>query len=363
MTMKVRRYVAQNMQEGLLRVKEDLGSDAVIIHSRKVRPKGIRGFFLPPRLEITAALESYPEPCGMKENLLLAEVERRLQGGIAEIKAHIDFLASRGEFPCEYREEENNGFKNWHKKLEQQDIFPDLVQDLLERIRTGFAGELQLSEEIIGILLYKKIHRALQTAPEKSETVQVFVGPTGVGKTTTLAKLAARYALYQGERAGIITIDHYRIGAVEQLRTYADIAGLPLHVVMSPAELDTALQKLQGCQRVLIDTAGRSTLNAIHIKELAAYLSRLPAAEIFLVISATTKSGDLRLIAEGFKGLGYNRLIFSKLDETDSFGILLNGIHCTGLPATYLTTGQNVPEDICLADADKMSALILGEER
>lgn len=361
--MKVRKYVAQNMQEGLLRVKEDLGPEAVIIHSRKIRPKGIRGFFLPPRLEITAALESYPGINGIKEKLLLAEVEKQLRDGISEIKAHIDCLASRGEFPCEYREEESEGFKNWQKKLEQQDLYPGLIQDLLEGIRNGFAGEVQLSEEIIGVLLDKKMRKALKTAPEKSEAVQVFVGPTGVGKTTTLAKLAARYALYQGERAGIITIDHYRIGAVEQLRTYAEITGLPLHVAMSPAELDTALHKLQGCRRILIDTAGRSTLNAIHIKELAAYLSRLPAAEIFLVISATTKSGDLRLIIDGFKGLGCNRLIFSKLDETDSFGVLLNGIHGAGLPVTYLTTGQNVPEDISLADADKMSALILGEER
>lgn len=347
----------------MLRVKEELGPDAVIIHSRKVRPKGIRGFFLPPRLEITAALESYSGNDGIMEKLLLAEVEKQLRDGISEIKAHIDCLASRGEFPREYGEDESKGFINWQKKLEQQELFPALIQDLLEGIRSGFAGEIQFSEGIIGVLLYKKIRRTLKTAPEKAEAVQVFVGPTGVGKTTTLAKLAARYALYQGERVGIITIDHYRIGAVEQLRTYAEIAGLPLHVVMSPAELGTALSKLQGCQRVLIDTAGRSTLNTIHLKELVAYISRLPAAEIFLVISATTKSGDLPLIADGFKGLGYNRLIFSKLDETDSFGILLNGIHCTGLPATYLTTGQNVPEDICLADVDKMCALILGEEK
>ena len=206
------------------------------------------------------------------------------------------------------------------------------------------------------------MRKRLKTAPEKGAQIQVFVGPTGVGKTTTLAKLAARYALYQGERVGIITIDHYRIGAVEQLRTYADITGLPLEVVMTPRELRHALDKLSGCQRILIDTAGRSTLNLVHIQELANYLGNLPPAEIFMVISATTKAQDLKLISENFRCMNYNRLIFTKLDETNTYGVLLNGIYLTGLPVIYITTGQSVPDDICLADLDKISSLILGED-
>lgn len=131
---------------------------------------------------------------------------------------------------------------------------------------------------------------------------------------------------------------------------------------MTPRELQRALEKLGGCQRILIDTAGRSTLNLVHIQELSNYLQNLPPAEIFMVISATTKSQDLKLISENFRNMNYNRLIFTKLDETNTYGVLLNGIYLTGLPAIYITTGQNVPDDICLADLDKMSSLILGEE-
>ncbi|HAA34787.1 MAG TPA: hypothetical protein DCD97_05700 [Firmicutes bacterium] len=232
----------------------------------------------------------------------------------------------------------------------------------MTEIQESLFGEIQLTEEITGLILRKKMRKRLKTAPEKGAQIQVFVGPTGVGKTTTLAKLAARYALYQGERVGIITIDHYRIGAVEQLRTYADITGLPLEVVMTPRELQHALDKLSGCQRILIDTAGRSTLNLVHIQELANYLGNLPPAEIFMVISATTKAQDLKLISENFRCMNYNRLIFTKLDETNTYGVLLNGIYLTGLPVIYITTGQSVPDDICLADLDKISSLILGEE-
>jgi flagellar biosynthesis protein FlhF len=252
--------------------------------------------------------------------------------------------------------------ERWQRRLEGHDLHPLLVEELVGEIAENLQEEVRLPDKIISLILRKGLRQRLKTAPEKGAAIQVFVGPTGVGKSTTLAKLAARYALYQGEKVGIITIDHYRIGAIEQMRTYSDITGLPLEVVMSPKELRSAVEKFSGCQRILIDTAGRSSRNMPHIKELAGYIQKLPPCEIFLVISATTKRQDLQLISENFRPLAYNRIIYTKVDETNSYGILLNGSYLTDMPVIYMTNGQSVPDDICLADIETMSSLILGED-
>lgn len=361
--MKIRKYYVQDMKEGMLRIREELGPDAVIIQSRKVRMKGLRGLFMPPRMEITAAVESYSRSRTLPQELPFGvEFGKKIQEELEELKKAVSLLAMRQERLVLEEKGEHPALKGWAEHLRQQEIFEELVEGFLGEIKDSLAGEVQLTAEIAGLILRKKLRRLLKTAPEKAAQIQVFVGPTGVGKTTTLAKLAARYALYQGERVGIITIDHYRIGAVEQLRTYAEITGLPLEVVMTPRDLRRALERLNGCQRILIDTAGRSTLNTLHIQELAGYLQNLPPAEIFLVISATTKRPDLKNITDNFRYMGYNRLIFTKLDETCTYGILLNGVYLTDLPVVYLTNGQSVPDDICLADVEQMSSLILGEE-
>jgi flagellar biosynthesis protein FlhF len=348
------------MKEGMLRIREELGPEAVIIQSRKVRLKGLRGIFAPRKMEITAAVES-PSRVDF-ERQYDRNVQAKIQEELSELKMMVNRLMNRDFIPAEIRDRERKELQKWRLQLQRQEVLEELIDEFMTEIQESLYGEIQLTEEITGLILRKKMRKRLKTAPEKGAQIQVFVGPTGVGKTTTLAKLAARYALYQGERVGIITIDHYRIGAVEQLRTYADITGLPLEVVMTPRELQHALDRLSGCQRILIDTAGRSTLNLVHIQELANYLGNLPPAEIFMVISATTKAQDLKLISENFRCMNYNRLIFTKLDETNTYGVLLNGIYLTGLPVIYITTGQSVPDDICLADLDKISSLILGEE-
>jgi flagellar biosynthesis protein FlhF len=349
------------MKEGMLRIREELGPEAVIIQSRKVRLKGLRGIFAPRKMEITAAVES-PSRAVESEHQYDRNVQSKIQEELSELKMMVNRLMNRDFIPSDIRNRERKELQKWRLQLQRQEVLEELIDEFMTEIQESLFGEIQLTEEITGLILRKKMRKRLKTAPEKGAQIQVFVGPTGVGKTTTLAKLAARYALYQGERVGIITIDHYRIGAVEQLRTYADITGLPLEVVMTPRELQHALDKLSGCQRILIDTAGRSTLNLVHIQELANYLGNLPPAEIFMVISATTKAQDLKLISENFRCMNYNRLIFTKLDETNTYGVLLNGIYLTGLPVIYITTGQSVPDDICLADLDKISSLILGED-
>lgn len=191
--------------------------------------------------------------------------------------------------------------------------------------------------------------------------IVALIGPTGVGKTTTLAKIAARFVLEQGVSAALITADTYRISAVEQLKTYSDILGLPLEIVYSPNELRLAIRKHESKQLVLIDTAGRSQHNDYQMKELQELLKTNSRIEKHLVISSTTKNRDAEEILEKFSVCRPERIIFTKTDETCSTGLILNLLHKKDIELSYLANGQSVPDDIVPADADKLTDILLRE--
>ncbi|AIQ69409.1 flagellar biosynthesis protein FlhF [Paenibacillus graminis] len=185
-------------------------------------------------------------------------------------------------------------------------------------------------------------------------------GPTGVGKTTTIAKLAAEQLFRQGRKVGLITSDTYRISAVEQLRTYAAILNMPLEVVQSPGDLQRALFRLESCDLVLMDTAGRNYRNEMLVAELQSLLAKELKSETFLVLSLTSKSRDMKKIAEHFDRYQLDKVIFTKLDETGSYGPLFNVLNDFPLKLSYITNGQNVPDDLLAATKDQLSGMILG---
>ena len=190
----------------------------------------------------------------------------------------------------------------------------------------------------------------------------VLVGPTGVGKTTTIAKLAGRLALVEGKKVGLITVDTYRIGAVEQLKTYADIMNLPFKVVYNMNDMDDAIETMSECEVVLIDTTGRSSKNRMQIAELRTFVEKADTKNIQLVLSATTKNKDLKYIIEGYQILNYNSIIVTKLDETSTYGSILNILETAKIPLSFVSTGQNVPDDIKELSVDSIINLILGED-
>lgn len=185
-------------------------------------------------------------------------------------------------------------------------------------------------------------------------------GPTGVGKTTTIAKLAAEQLFKQGRKVGLITSDTYRISAVEQLRTYASILNMPLEVVQSPGDLQRALFRLEGCDLVLMDTAGRNYRNEMLVAELQSLLARELKSETFLVLSLTSKSRDMKKIAEHFGRYQLDKVIFTKLDETGSYGPLFNVLNDFPLKLSYITNGQNVPDDLLLTTREQIIGMLLG---
>ena len=188
------------------------------------------------------------------------------------------------------------------------------------------------------------------------------IGPTGVGKTTTLAKLAANLQIKQRHRVGLVTLDTYRIAAVDQLKRYADIIGSPLRVVSSAEDLREAAQSMHSkCEFILIDTAGRSPKDTLKLNELRGILSAVEPDEVHLVVSATASEKCLELAATKFGEVRTDKLIFTKLDEASNIGVVLNVLRRLNKGISYITTGQDVPDDIEQGCGKRLAELILGE--
>ncbi len=344
--MKIKRYVVRNMHEGFTVIRRDLGPEAIIISSKKIREGGLLGIFLPKKLEVTAAVEDGP-----RENQVAAVPvkQEKLEKEIAEMKQILSKLVNNGEnLP--------RALEKWHEFLLSREIAPEIAAQLvqnLEHIDTSNTGEVlaQLEQTMIPLL---------DKEQDINGGVTAFIGPTGVGKTTTIAKLAAQYVLNQGKKVALVTIDTYRIGAVEQLKTYSEIIGIPIEVVMTPKELKTTIENHRDKDVILVDTAGRPSKNTMQILELRGFLEQLKPAEICLVLSCTTRARDLLRIAEDFKQVNYNSLIFTKVDETETLGPIINVVQHTDLPVRYITNGQNVPDDIEEAVPERLVKLILG---
>ncbi|MFC0214355.1 flagellar biosynthesis protein FlhF [Paenibacillus chartarius] len=229
------------------------------------------------------------------------------------------------------------------------------AEELAEPFTESFASR-SIRLQIADIL---KSNGRKSIAPETK--IAHFVGPTGVGKTTTIAKLAAEQVLKHRRKVGFITSDTYRISAVEQLKTYANILNVPLEVVFSPQDLLKAFDALKDCDLIFMDTAGRNFRNEMYVSELNALLRSQGDSETFLVLSMTTKYKDMKAITGNFTKFKLDKVLFTKMDETDSFGAVVNLVHDFGLQLSYAANGQNVPDDISVVDEQAIIDLIMEE--
>jgi flagellar biosynthesis protein FlhF len=358
----IRKYQAKTITEALAMVRAELGRDAVIVQTRKVN-KRVLGVLGREMVEVWASdnpdLESLrrPQTPAMTTAPAVQTQEEsrieQLESEIQNLKAMIAQLARQGVavVPQGASTSENR----WLSLLKQAEVEEQVVHEVLQSL----PEELDESALQAGIAERLRTSGAI-TVGEASPKVVVLVGPTGVGKTTTIAKLAAQYALLQRRRVGLITIDTYRIAAVEQLRTYSQIIDVPIRVVYSSAELPGAVRELSDRELIFVDTAGRSQRNTMQIGELKACCERLKECEVHLVLGSTTKTRDLYDVVERFSVLPLHRIIWTKLDESTTFGNILNVAVKHPLSISYVTTGQRVPEDVEVADANKLAALVVG---
>ncbi len=252
-------------------------------------------------------------------------------------------------------------FGEWQRLLEEVEILPDLTVHLVSELRRQVDPLEIQRNDLARICLQNEIVRLVEPAYAQlsQNRLMAFVGPTGVGKTTTLAKMAAQYTLFHGKNCAIITIDTYRIGAVEQLKIYAEIMGVPLEIAMSPHDFAEAVQRHRNKDFIFVDTAGRPARNSEKVAELHSYFSVLEEpADVILVLSSNTKHRDLLRAVRHFGKVNYSKLIFTKVDETDTLGCILNVICHTGTPVVQITDGQNVPDDIQNMYPKKLAKLL-----
>ncbi len=377
--MDVRTYRASSMQEALALVRQELGPEAAVLHTREVRAGGLLKWIRSQRvIEITASADvvvpsrlpvrAVPQPPAPP---VTYDFQREAQVRFREnLKEQLDDLQSLVEDMCRRSPKENRRelpqtLFDLFTSLVNAEVSEELARELVERVRREWApGELvdpMLARARVTRMIEDEIPVAgpIRVTPGQRRLVAL-VGPTGVGKTTTIAKLAANFRLRGKHRVGLITVDTYRIAAVEQLRTYADIIDLPMEVVSTPREMRQALQRLSDLDLILMDTAGRSPRDEVKIQELKAFLHEAQADEVHLVLSSVMGGAALERTAEKFATVGTTSLILTKLDELTAPGSLLPVLRSGRLPLSYLTNGQNVPDDIAPAEARKLARVVLG---
>ncbi len=369
--MNIKRFIAASNREALRMVKKEMGPDAVILRTRTLQPVPGEGKNGGKRVEVTAAVDfappdelnargmgadSFPASTAMTERWETLEKELR------DIKAAILTAdAGRGLPPELYYDP---SIRCLHRLFHSFGLRPELTLDLMTEFRRdnglkAGAGETELLQESLSRLL-RKVRVGIPENPPGTREIYAFIGPTGVGKTTTLAKLAALRAVKQGARTALITLDTFRIAAVSQLRTYGRIMGIPLEVASGRMELEDALHRNQDAELILIDTAGRSPNQKQDIEELARLFRGLDDIHHFLVLSATTDYGNLLCAREQFGLLPFKSYIFTKLDEVMDASPMLNFLVSRRKPVSYFTTGQKVPEDIEKASRKRLARLLLG---
>lgn len=337
--MQIKRFEGKDIKEVLQQVREEFGPEAIILSTKKLKPKtGLFNPFSHSLVEVIAAFdreqESLQSPSFSPPPFLPTNQIRERKG---EEDLFLKRILSGGFHP-----EFINGFLEDLKQC-QKDL---LGSHLLEVYRGFLQWKIMASIEVLAPRFDQK-------------RIWSFIGPTGVGKTTTMVKLAAQWSLSVTPKIVLITIDTYRIGAIEQLFTYANILKLPIEVAHRPEDLKKIIKKWEDRNIFLIDTPGRSPNQTEHIEELREFLTVYPNIENQLVLSATTKDQDLGRIIQKFSLLPIKSYIFTKIDETDQFIPIFNQLFLHRRPVTYLTNGQRVPEDIEIATKGKVANLVL----
>jgi flagellar biosynthesis protein FlhF len=413
--MDLKTFRAATMHEALMMVRRELGAEAAVLHTREVRAPGLLGLLSGARqIEVTASCgvnvpsrltrprqedrpSSRPEDSPnfrgrpaeqTRENggvPFRAPVTHDVQDQLSHLHAMVQSLCRQSQMAGSHPDLPEHLFRLFTDLLDA-DLGEELARELVERVRgdcpdfrghpaqqgrengtvpfaAGENGTVSQAKARIARLLEAEIPVAgpIRVVPGRRR-LAALVGPTGVGKTTTIAKLAAHYRLREKRQVGLITVDTYRVAAVEQLRTYADIIDLPMQVVSTPREMHEAVARMAGLDLILMDTAGRSPKDEVRIQELRAFLSEAGADEVHLVLSSVSAARMLQQTAERFAAVGTTALVLTKLDEAGGLGSVLPLLRSSRLPLSYLTNGQNVPDDIEVAGPRRLARLILRME-
>lgn len=396
--MKIKKYTGPNEKEVMTKVKDELGVEALIVNVKRIKPKGLYKLFKKPYVEVTAAIDdrSVVDTLQSKEGAFmgdygaqkpkedtkdqevldeasfiqllkdLAHKDLARKAGISEERMPTYEKAKSVEDMIEpdVKKETQTYLSVIYEQLLDNEVDEKVINELMMGLDAFDSSSQEAMDQIISTL-YNRIVKKISdvdtiSLKEGVKNVAVFVGPTGVGKTTTIAKIASYFTLNLGKKVGLITSDTYRIAAVEQLRTYSNILNIPIKVVYNHHEMAQAVEQYKDVDLILVDTAGRSHKNKEQQKELMELLDSIAQKEVFLVVSLATKYNDLKKICDAYKDVNDYKLIFTKLDETSSYGNIINIREKTGAKLSYVTFGQNVPNDISEFDIHDIAKKTLG---
>jgi len=388
--MRIKKYEVFDMKEAMKLIKEELGPDAMILSSRKVVKNNSFGLFSRPIIEVTAAIEEDDRVKKGKKtvgvNVNTPNPPQNTQEQPKDLDRIVELINTLGL-------NKFDGLINDITEIKKQMI--EMKSSMKENIMVDLTGPIRDFynlmikngiDEVIAYKFLKKIEKRashgltpnqiknliMQLMSElipiekdyfssSKRKVLAFVGPTGVGKTTTIAKVAANLSLKLKKSVALITIDNFRIGAVEQLKTYAEIVNIPLRVASTPNELERIIQECKEFDYVFIDSMGRSQFDDDQIGDLMKFLEVSPAIKVSLVLSMSSNHAEMMDTYDRYSKLLPEFLVFTKLDETRYFGPLVNLPIKKKTPVMLLSKGQNVPDDMEVPDGKKIAGKILNE--
>jgi len=384
MNEKFERFQASTMAEALEKIREKFGHGAVIMGSRKCREGGFLGFGSKEMVEVFVAdTDSQvqnlkcggaisPVPVSAREEvdeIPFTPPPIREKEQLEKLREDLGKLTELLRRPGKESPIAHPFLRECSEQLLSYELEPRIVDMIISQIEEqklpgGFPAKTSV-ELIVRDRLAKIFPpNPLMVSGDRPRII-FLIGPTGVGKTTTIAKLASRAKVEQCRKVALITLDTFRIGAVDQLKQYADIFKVPVHVIEKPDELGPEVEKCtgEGAEIIFIDSAGRSPQDELKMSELKGFINALPEAEIHLVLSTTTHPRTIESIAERFSSMSFDRVILTKLDESVALGSLVGCLLDIGKPVSYVTDGQNVPKDIFPADPERLVDFVMNKQQ
>lgn len=415
--MLIKKFQAKTESEAIMLAKEELGSEAIVMNIKTITPKGIYKLFKKPVVEVTAAIddnkveydgvqllskineinsksennnsietkninntyskEEVSKNYNLKDVIIEEENKDEIKGSSAIeeklnnlqdlLEKQIKEKNSDEATPKEEENEMKNSYINLiYNQLINNEVDEKYVNQIIKEVEPTFTKDVTVDTVLTTI--YQKIilklgqSKIIDFSLGRKPKYVFFIGPTGVGKTTTIAKIASTLKISENKKIAFLTADTYRIAAIEQLRIYANILGIPVKVIYTQEDILKSQEEFSDYDAIFVDTAGRSHKNEQQREDIKSLISAIPDTdrEVYLVLSATTKYSDLIKIVEVYSEITEYRLIFTKLDETMSIGNVYNIKMLTNKPLSYATWGQNVPDDFGKIDAQKIAKQLLG---
>ncbi|KAB8138754.1 flagellar biosynthesis protein FlhF [Gracilibacillus oryzae] len=366
--MKVKKIKGTTMPEVMQIVRRELGQDAVILNSKEIYEGGFLGLFKKKKIEVLAAIDQQRTTVSQKHSVPakpLAKTEESRHNNDAVLKELKEMkrwmqknTGNESELPYPYQLMLDH--------LLDQEVKPDVAKEFIGNIQKRKSADTEMNVDKLKVeLAFEMKHRLANKGQFGNnlfdKQIVQLVGPTGVGKTTTIAKLAAHCVLNEQQRVALITTDTYRIAAIEQLKTYSKILDIPIEVAYSLDDYNQAREKFKEYDVILVDTAGRNFRDEKYVKELSKVIDLHKEVDTYLVLSLTSRTRDMEDIYQQFETVPLKQLIFTKKDETAVYGSILNMCLDHNIGIAFITNGQDVPDDIEVASIDNIAKLVVGD--